>query len=385
MTKNNIKPIRVGIVGTGAIGRGLALLLQKLPEFQLSGILTRRKGVIDVLKVDANLVTNDPAKLFENSDILVVTTGDVIYSTNIINKAFAYDLPVVTMDADTLVVSGSWLSQRGKMTEAEGDQPGCLAILKEEITQMGFTPLVYGNIKGYLNKNPSREDMIYWANKQGFSINSVTSFTDGTKLQIEQVLIANGLTAKIAKQGLIGVNTTMLNEGANILANEAFRLNMVLSDYVISPQAPPGVFIVSTHHQELAKELETYKMGTGPYYLHYKPIHLCFFEIPKTIKNFYNTGNVLLTNGNNPTVGVAAVAKKEIPAGYFIDKGIGSFELRGEAINIAEQPNMVPIGLITHIHIKRTIEPGQIITFDDVDLPDSLALTAWIESTTMAR
>jgi predicted homoserine dehydrogenase-like protein len=284
------------------------------------------------------------------------------------------------MDADTLVVSGSWLSQKGKMTEAEGDQPGCLAILKEEIAQMGFTPLVYGNIKGYLNTNPSREDMTYWAKKQGFSINSVTSFTDGTKVQIEQALVANGLSAKIAKQGLIGINSTELTEGANFLAQEASSLNIVLSDYIISTHAPPGVFIVSTHHQDLAPELETYKMGKGPYYLHYKPIHLCFFEIPKTIKSFYNTSHVLLTNGKNPTVGVAAVAKKEIPAGFFIDKGIGSFELRGEAVNIADQPNMVPIGLISQVHLKRTIQPGQIITFDDVDLPDSLALTAWNES-----
>jgi hypothetical protein len=31
-------------------------------------------------------------------------------------------------------------------------------------------------------------------------------------------------------------------------------------------------------------------------------------------------------------------------------------------------------------HIKRKVEPGQIITFDDVDIPESLALKAWNES-----
>lgn len=376
MKQDNIK---VGIVGTGAIGRGLALLLTKLPGFEVTGILTRRKGFIDDLKVDQQLVTTEPGRIMEQSDLIVVSTGDVLYSTDMINLAFSYNLPVVTMDADTLVVSGSWLSQRGNITEAEGDQPGCLAILKEEITQMGFNPLVYGNIKGFLNKNPSKEDMTFWATKQGFSLNSVTSFTDGTKLQIEQALVANGLSAQIAKQGLIGINTSDLKEGAYHLAAGATKLNIVISDYVLSPQAPPGVFIVSTHHEELASELETYKMGKGPYYLHYKPIHLCFFEIPKTIRNFYNSGDVLLNNGELPQVGVAAVAKKEINVDTFIDKGIGSFEVRGEAITIADQPNMVPIGLISNARIKRKIEPGQIITFDDVDLPESLALTAWNE------
>lgn len=377
MKQDNIK---VGIVGTGAIGRGLALLLTKLPGFEVTGILTRRKGFIDDLKVDQQLVTTEPGRIMEQSDLIVVSTGDVLYSTDMINLAFSYNLPVVTMDADTLVVSGSWLSQRGNITEAEGDQPGCLAILKEEITQMGFNPLVYGNIKGFLNKNPSKEDMTFWATKQGFSLNSVTSFTDGTKLQIEQALVANGLSAQIAKQGLIGINTSDLKEGAYHLAAGATKLNIVISDYVLSPQAPPGVFIVSTHHEELASELETYKMGKGPYYLHYKPIHLCFFEIPKTIRNFYNSGDVLLNNGELPQVGVAAVAKKEINVDTFIDKGIGSFEVRGEAITIADQPNMVPIGLISNARIKRKIEPGQIITFDDVDLPESLALTAWNET-----
>ncbi len=380
MKERTTKTIKVGIIGTGAIGRGLALLLTKLPGFEVTGILTRRKGFIDDLKVDQQLVTTESAKIMERSDLIVVSTGDVLYSTDMINLAFSYNLPVVTMDADTLVVSGTWLSKRGMVTESEGDQPGCLAILKDEITQMGFTPLVYGNIKGFLNKNPSKEDMTFWATKQGFSLNSVTSFTDGTKLQIEQALVANGLSAQIAKQGLIGINTSDLKEGAYHLAAGATKLNIVISDYVLSPQAPPGVFIVSTHHEELAPELETYKMGKGPYYLHYKPIHLCFFEIPKTIRDFYNSGQVLLNNGEFPKVGVAAVAKQEVSTNTLIDKGIGSFEVRGEAVNIIEQPNMVPIGLISNARIKRKIEPGQIITFDDVDLPESLALTAWNET-----
>lgn len=103
----------------------------------------------------------------------------------------------------TLSCSGSWVSQRGLFTKRNGDQPGCLAVLKEEILEMGFQPLVYVNIKGYQNLNPSQEDMMFWVNKQGFSPNSVTSFTDNTKLQIEQCLVANGLEPEIAKQGLI--------------------------------------------------------------------------------------------------------------------------------------------------------------------------------------
>src|SRR5690606_10695742 len=195
---------------------------------------TRRLGLIENLGVSQDLVTVDAEKLMESSDVIVVSTGDVIYTTYIVDLAFTYNLPVVTMDADTQVVTGSWLSQRGVLTEANGDQPGCLAALHQEVVQMGFKPLVYGNIKGFLNINPSLEDMVYWAQKQGYSLNSVTSFTDGTKLQIEQCLVANYFGLGIAKQGMIGLETSDFEKGAFALGQEAWDRQTVLSDYMIS-------------------------------------------------------------------------------------------------------------------------------------------------------
>jgi len=233
------EPIRVGIVGTGGIGRGLAKLLARRRDFRISGILTRRRGIIEKLGLSQDLVTQHPEKIMESSDVVVVSTGDVVYSTAIIDLAFTYNVPVVTMDADTQVVTGSWLSRRGILTEANGDQPGCLAALNLEVMQMGFKPVVYGNIKGFLNTNPSLEDMVYWAQKQGYSLNSVTSFTDGTKLQIEQCLVANYLGLDIARQGMIGLRTNDFEKGAFALGQEAINRELVLSDYLISRESPP--------------------------------------------------------------------------------------------------------------------------------------------------
>ncbi|MBA3901445.1 MAG: NAD(P)-dependent oxidoreductase, partial [Bacteroidetes bacterium] len=301
------------------------------------------------------------------------------YSTEIIFEAFKYNLPVLTMDADSHVVTGSWLSQYGVLSEGNGDQPGCLAVLKRQVEDMGFTPLVYGNIKGYQNLNPTQDDMIYWAEKQNFSLNSVTSFTDGTKVQIEQCLVANGLGADIAKRGLLGVEKEDFKEGVFEIAREANRLDKVLSDYIISKTAPPGVFIVATHHEDLAFELKTYKLGNGPHYLLYNPVHLCFFELIKDIKDLYFNKSILLDNGSNPTISVAAIAKKPIKAGSILEKGIGSFEVRGEAMKISEKVDHIPIGLMSQVKFKYDIEPGQIVTFEDVEIPESLALNAWMD------
>src|SRR5690554_6298920 len=380
MEKIYERPLKIGIVGTGGIARGLAKLVSRRNDMMVSGILTRRTGIIDDLGVSQDLLTLFPEKLMDSSDVIVVSTGDPLYSTQIIDLAFTYKLPVVTMDADTLVVSGSWLSQRGVFTEANGDQPGCLAALNKEVIQMGFKPLVYGNIKGFLNQNPSLEDMVYWAQKQGYSLSSVTSFTDGTKLQIEQCLVANGLGLTIAKQGMIGLETNNFEKGAYALGQEAQDRGTVLSDYIISRESPPGVFITATHQEDLAAELKTYKMGDGPFYLLYKPMHLCFFEIPNTILNLIHRGEKLLDNGTSPGVSVASIAKCKLEAGSFIEKGIGSMQIRGEAISIEANPGHVPVGLMSQAHLKRAVEPGQVITFDDVELPESLAYHAWKET-----
>ena len=97
-------PIRVGIVGTGGIGRGLAKLLARRQDFKIAGILTRRQGLIADLGVSQDLLMHDPERLMDASDVVVVSTGDVLYSTYIIDLAFSYHRPVVTMDADTQVV-----------------------------------------------------------------------------------------------------------------------------------------------------------------------------------------------------------------------------------------------------------------------------------------
>ena len=48
--------------------------------------------------------------------------------------------------------------------------------------------------------------------------------------------------------------------------------------------------------------------------------------------------------------------------------------MRGEAVKIAECPDHLPIGLLKHSVLKRALEPGQIVTFDDVELTPSRAL-----------
>ena len=164
---NNVT--NVGVVGTGFIAQGLVKALLSEKDIAVTSILTRRKIDDFVSYPKQECLTNSVEELVEKSDIIVECSGDVIYGTDVVNQAFLASIPVITMNSELQVTTGSYFADKGYITEAEGDQPGCLAALHENIIQMGFKPLVYGNIKGFLNINPLREDMEFWRKKNNLS------------------------------------------------------------------------------------------------------------------------------------------------------------------------------------------------------------------------
>jgi len=157
-------------------------------------------------------------------------------------------------------------------------------------------------------------------------------------------------------------------------------MGLKISDYVLSPNSPAGVFIAARHEREQAPFLRYYKLGDGPYYVLTRPFHLCHLEISKTIRRVLRGEGILLNNGDNPKVSVATVAKRRLVPGEILKRGIGGFSVRGEAINIAGNEGHLPIGLVFDVVMKRYVEPGQIINFDDVEIPESQALIAWQET-----
>jgi len=376
--KDISKPLyKIGIIGSGFIAGGLAKLLSRHEEYDISAILTRS----DLTKRDTfnqhRFLTNSLDELIEKSDLIVECTGDALYATESIDKIIKANIPVVTMNSEFHVTTGSYFVDKGLVTEAEGDQPGVQAILHEEALEMGFKPVVYANIKGFLNENPLRKDMEYWGARSNLSLEMVTSFTDGTKVSIEQVLVANGLGAGIIQDGLVKLENDDMLEGGTILAEKAKELGYPVSDYLLSSTLPAGVFLIVEHDENQADALRYYKLGDGPYYVLERTYHLCHLEIIKTIKRVLSGGGVLLNNSASPRFSVAAVAKHDLAKGTKIKKGIGSFDVRGIAISIEDDINHVPIGLLANATLKKEIKEGERISFDDVEIEESLALDIW--------
>jgi predicted homoserine dehydrogenase-like protein len=372
---------RIGISGTGFIATHLVLAIAKADGYTTSRSLTRRP-VDQVGGFPEGVVTNSIDDLVSNCDVVVECSGDPIWATEVVAAAIDASRPVVTMNTEFHISSGSAFVGKGVVTEAEGDQPGCLAALHEDVVAMGFHPVVYGNMKGFLNLDPTPEDMEFWAARQGISLPMVTSFTDGTKVQAEQILVANHFNATIAQEGMLAVSVDDLDQGVEALVAGYEATGRPISDYIVSGGLPHGVFLVATHEEEQAAALEYYKMGPGPYYTIIKNNIFVHLEILKTVDRVLESGRVLLDNSATPELSLGAIAKRDLAPGDRIDKAIGSFEMRGLAIRNEDRPDHVPMGLIQDGTIVEPIEAGEIIVSSKIELPDSLAVSLWQQGVT---
>ena len=367
---------RIGVVGTGFVARHFVMEVLRRSDWTLGPVLTNRPlGSVDGMPETA--LTDSIDQLIEGSDLVLECTGDVARATALAGQVLAAGRPLVTLNPEFHVTTGSAFVAEGLLTEAEGDQPGSIARLAEDAVTMGFRPLVLGNMKGFLNLTPTPEEMRLWATRQGLSLPMVTSFTDGTKLQIEQCLVGNYLGADIACEGLLGPATDDLAEAAQSLAEAAQGRGGLITDYVLSAKLPHGVFVVAEHDPGQRAALHYLKLGNGPFYTLVHPNILVHLEAFKTLERVASGGPPLLHNTAQPRLSVAAVAKRALRPGETIGRGCGSFELRGICVRIAERPDHLPIGLADDLVIRHAIEPGQVLTMADVDIEETPALALW--------
>lgn len=372
---------KIGFVGTGFIARGAAEVLRMDPELSLTSCLTRRP-LVGIEGFSSDILTQDIDRFLDACDVVFEASGDPVHATRVIEKALQAEKKVVTMNSEFHVTTGSWFVDKGYLTESEGDQPGAIAGLVHEGRGMGFEPLALVNIKGFLKHDPSLEDMKYWSSLQGLSLHETTSFTDGTKLHIEQVFVGNGLGADIAKEGMIGASIESL-ASTDYLAREARTLGRPVTDYVLCRGAPPGVFIVADH--PVRERLPNY----GPYeklftteksaYVLLRPYHLCALEVANSLRKVVRGAPVLLDNGPIPRLSVAGIAKRDMKQDESIERAIGGFDVRGSSVRTAEHIDHVPLGLMDGARLRRKVEPGQTLTFDDVEVRPSRALELWME------
>ncbi len=397
------RPIRVAMIGAGAIGRGVASQIVNHTQgmvlavvanrtianagraLELSGIpewrnVTTVAELEDCIEKGITAVTDNvllPAEA-ANVDILIEVLSEVEIAATVALHAFAHGKDYLTMNAEMDATFGLELRMRSDeagviYSVADGDQPGVEMNLWRYVKSLGMEPLVCGNIKGLQDcrRNPTTQEGFAKTWNQG--VKMVTSFADGTKISFEQACVANATGMCVSRRGMLGGDFTgHINElchSGRYDVEELRKLGGVV-DYVVGAQPAAGVFVLATHNDDFHRfNLKLYKMGDGPLYAFYAHTHLCYFEVPMSAARMVLFRDTVIA-AREHKVDVITIAKTDLKAGTVLD-GIGGYHSYGTCENApaAIKGGMLPMGLSEGCVLKRDIACDEVIRYDDVEVP----------------
>jgi predicted homoserine dehydrogenase-like protein len=408
-------PVKVAMIGAGFMGRGIALqMCQYTSGMELVAIANRNPdnavrayreaGIQDVVRADNRAaldaaigsgrpaVTADALELCRAGEIdaIIEVTGAIEFGAQVALEAIGHGKHVILMNAELDGTLGpilkTYADREGVViTNADGDQPGVEMNLYRFVQSIGVKPVLCGNIKGLQDpyRNPTTQEG--FARKWGQKAHMVTSFADGTKISFEQAIEANATGMRVAKRGMFGPTAeagTPVQQVAQMYPLEALLNGPGIVDYVVGAEPGPGVFVLGTHdHPTQQHYLNLYKLGSGPLYCFYTPYHLCHFEVPLTVARAALFKDAAITPLAGPLVDVVATAKTDLNAGAALD-GMGYYMTYGQCENssVVREQNLLPMGLAEGCRLKRDISKDQVLTYDDVMVPDGrLCDKLWAE------
>lgn len=396
------KPIRVGMVGAGFMGQGLTnQITHSVPGMRMSAVYNRHpQRALDVFRYAGlenvtmaasqsqfdqavrqgrPIVAEDPFFICRSGeiDVVVDVTGSVEFGAHIILEAFKHGKPVVLMNAEVDATIGPILQVYAKkygviLSACDGDEPGLQMNLYRWVKGLGLIPRVIGNVKGLQDpyRNPTTQQG--WAERWGQNAAMVTSFADGSKISFEQSIVANATGFKVKSRGM---SRGLHYEGPIMDIQNLYNLDELracggIVDYTVGPNGVK-IFCLAEHADPKQRHyLNLYKMGEGPLYAFWVPYHLVHFEAPNAVARVVLFGDNLAPALGGPVVEVCAVAKRNLVAGEVLDE-YGMYTTYGEAVNAEEMCNMryLPEGLVEGCKLKRSIAIDQVLTYDDVELP----------------
>lgn len=402
-------PIRVGLVGAGAMGRGIAWQVSTTPGMVLGFIADLD---LEAARKTAELIHLEPVE-FDGSNIPELTDKQVLISTdalsllklndqlkleafveatNAIAEAAEYCLAaieggahVILMNAEVDLVYGPLLNAEAAkknviVTSDAGDQHGVLMVMIDEIEMWGFDIVQAGNIKGFLDRYATPESIKPEAEKRNLSAVQCCAYTDGSKLNVEMALICNATGLVPFVDGMEGPACKDVSEVMDGLFDFDAYEGQGRVDYILGAEPGGGVYVVGRSDAEFQQPyLEYYKLGEGPYYLFSRPYHLCHLETPRAIAKVCLNNKAILVPEHGRVADVYAYAKTDLKAGHEFQHSIGGAECYGlvRACEEADTENHVPIALLEgesgkKAVLKRDIAKDEVVKVDDLEFPDTL-------------
>jgi predicted homoserine dehydrogenase-like protein len=394
-------PIRVGLVGAGYMGRGIALQIEHyITGMRVVAIANRtlseaerayREAEVNTIKTVNTVaqledsikgghqaITDDPMLLCaaDGIDVIIEATGHVEFSAHVVMKAIDNRKHVILMNAELDATVGPILKVYADragviITNADGDQPGVMMNLFRFVKTIGYQPVLSGNIKGLQDYYRTPETQKGFAEQHNLTPQMATAFADGTKISMENAVVANATGFKVGKRGMYGPRCAHVNEALTLFPVDQL-LNGGLVDYILGAEPGPGVFILGYNEHPVRQQyMKYFKMGEGPLYVFYVPYHLPHLEVPLTAARAVLFEDAAVAPIGGPVCDVITIAKRDLKAGEVID-GIGGFTCYGmiENSGVSNAEGLLPMGLSERCVLTQDIRKDQVITYTDVELPE---------------
>jgi len=310
-------------------------------------------------------------------DVVVEATGALNYGTETILAMLDAGKHVVSFNAESDSLLAWLFHERARANDviytiADGDQPGVLFRLQQEVERRGCGVTALLNCKRHLNVHQNPETGASYAARDTTSSHMTTAFGDGTKMQVEQAVVANATGMVPDIRGMHGIDSTVATANVDIPA--------ILSapgrvDFTLGGDFGAGVGIVARHpnHDLHSQAMGFYKMGDGPDYFFFRPYHLVHLEIPMTVAELILDNEPLATVDAPHVAEVLAIAKKDLVTGEDLDL-IGGFSAYGHIDTTENAKGFLPIGLIEYASMTADVAQDQPIPLHSVKLDESLTI-----------
>jgi len=392
---------RFGLIGLGAMGKGLLYQSRLAGGVSCAAVcdlrLHRCINALDSLHIPYQVAASPNAMndIIDQGRVAVCEDGEwigrcdrldaVVESSSAIGPAAQYAVtaienkkPVILMNAEVDLMFGPYLACLARKhgvvcTSCDGDQYGVIKHLIDDLQHWGFELVMAGNIKGYLDRYTNPTSIVPEADKRNLDYRMCTSYTDGTKLNIEMAITANAYSLRAPVPGMYGPPAKHVQDVFRCYDfDQLWKDRQPFVDYLLGAEPGGGVFVVGFCENRYQQDmLRYYKMGDGPYYLFYRPYHLCHIEAMQSVRQAAHENTCFLEPEYGMKTNVYAYAKKDLVAGEQLD-GIGGYTCYGKIENAASSPeqNGLPIGLSDNVKVIRPLAKDQRITMADVSYDD---------------
>lgn len=384
------RPIRVVVTGgAGHMGSAILHQLKLSPNFQLIGTVDKNSVKLEkAIKASGfsgvmygnNLSDLNQILDLGQTDVLVEATNSLEAAAKYCLAAIERKIHVILMNSEIDLLLGPLLLQaateNGVILSSDcGDQYGVLSTMIDEIKLWGFKIVMAGNIKGFLNQYATGESLVKEAAIRRLNLRQCIGYSDGTKLSIEMSLLCNAYNFRPWCRGMEGPRCDTVDEALDKFDFTKYG-DQGIVDYILGAQPGGGVFVVGYCDDPIQQfYLNYYKRGKGPFYLFYRPYHLCHLETPRAIASAFLYKKPIMVPQGKPT-DVYTFAKKDLPKGAEIREAIGSDNFYGMIDKRSECEELVPIALFeSEAEVKATVirplKKDQPVTWDDVAIEET--------------